>query len=207
MAVWLRWPSGSSGFDGGIHLWRAFAARFGVIKALRRGYAASPVSKGESEMKDSVAYCGLFCESCGVYIATQNKDDKELERIAQKMKTKKEDIPCEGCRSKVLSLHCRSCKYREYAQNKEIDNCEECHDFPCDELREFQGQMPHRAELFESARFRKEKGVTQWLEKMKEDYSCESCGFINSPYYIICKKCGNDPGNKFIRRNISLLKK
>ncbi len=40
---------------------------------------------------------------------------------------------------------------------------------------------------------------------MKE--SAASCGNINSPYYITCKKCGNNPGNDFIKRNISLLKR
>ncbi len=158
-------------------------------------------------MKNSVAFCGLFCESCGVYIATKNNDEKELERIAKMMKTTKEEILCKGCRSDVLSPHCRNCEYKKCAKEKGLLNCEECTDFPCNQLRDFQKQMPHRAELFESATFRKEKGINQWLSKMEEDYSCETCGTINSPYYIVCKKCGNNPGNKFIRRNISFLKK
>ncbi len=158
-------------------------------------------------IKDTVAFCGLFCESCGVYIATMKNDENELERIAQMMKTSKEEIPCKGCKSKVLSPHCRICEFRSCAENRQLSNCEECKDFPCEKLTEFQKQLPHRKELFESALYRKKNGINQWLKKMKEDYSCEKCGTINSPYYITCKNCGNNPGNSFIKRNISLFKK
>jgi uncharacterized OB-fold protein len=67
--------------------------------------------------------------------------------------------------------------------------------------------MPHRAELFESAVYRKDNGLERWTARMKQDYSCESCGSINSPYYLVCKKCGNDPANNFIKRNKPLFVK
>jgi hypothetical protein len=158
-------------------------------------------------MKDSAAVCGLYCESCGVYIATENNDVDELERLAAMLKTEKEEILCKGCRSDVLSPHCRNCEFRRCAEEKGLVNCEDCSDFPCSQLKDFQKQRPHRAELFEFAILRKEIGIDRWLEKMKKDYSCESCGTVNSPYYIVCKKCGNNPGNEFIRRNIALLRK
>jgi len=158
-------------------------------------------------MKDTVAFCGLFCESCGVYIATQNNDISELQRIAVMMKTTVEEIRCNGCRSSILSPHCRDCEFRSCAKTKKYDNCEECSEFPCSSLQEFQKKAPHRIELFESAYFRKENGVDSWLDKMKDDYSCNTCGTINSPYYVDCKKCGFHPGNEFIKRNSVLFKK
>ena len=156
---------------------------------------------------DTAAFCGLFCGSCGIYIATIRNDGKELERIAQMMKTGIEEIPCRGCRSDVLSPHCRMCGFKSCAKTRNLNNCEECGEFPCDALRDFQKQLPHRTELFESAQYRNEHGIDQWLEKMREDYSCEKCGEINSPYYTACRKCGNDPANPFIRRNISSFRK
>lgn len=158
-------------------------------------------------MKDTIAVCGLFCESCGVYIATQNNNEKELERIATMMKTTREEIRCNGCRSEVLSPHCRKCEFRSCTQNKNIPNCEDCQTYPCEAIMEFQKKAPHRAELFESAAFRKKNGIQKWLDKMHADYTCATCGTINSPYYITCKKCGNDPGNDFTKRNISLFRK
>jgi hypothetical protein len=158
-------------------------------------------------MKDTVAFCGLFCESCGVYIATEKKDNVELSRIANTLQATLDEIPCKGCRSSVLSPHCRNCDFRACAQKKNYENCEECFEFPCDMLKEFQSKAPHRIELFESALYRKGNGIIPWIEKMKEDYACKSCGTINSPYYISCKKCGENPGNNFIKRNIAKFKK
>lgn len=158
-------------------------------------------------MNDTIAICGLFCESCGIYIATKEHNEVELERIANMMKTTKEEIMCNGCRSSVLSPHCRNCNFRDCSREHNVDNCEDCTMFPCDKLKSFQTQMPHRAELFDSAIFRTRNGTKKWVEKMKKDYSCESCGYINSPYYGKCKKCGQYPANAFLKRNESLFSK
>lgn len=156
---------------------------------------------------DTVACCGLFCESCGVYIATANNDVVELTRMALMMKVDPKEMPCAGCRSDTLSPHCRECEFRECAAAKKIGNCEDCDGFPCEKLRAFKLKMPHRAELFESAGFRKERGVDEWRKKMAEDYSCGRCGTLNSPYYAACKACGNEPANPFAARNRALFGK
>lgn len=155
-------------------------------------------------MEETTAYCGLYCGSCGIYIATMKDDADELARIALKMKTTAEEIKCRGCRSSVLSPHCRSCGFRSCARGKSADACERCPEFPCERLREFQRQAPHRAELFESARYRGERGFEAWLEKMKADYSCAACGTLNSPYYARCPECGRAPANPFVERNSGL---
>jgi len=89
-------------------------------------------------------------------------------------------------------------------EKKNIANCEDCESFPCAPLVEFQKQAPHRAELFESAEYRKKSGIDAWLAKMRADYACPKCGNVNSPYYGKCRKCGENPGNDFIRRNGTL---
>jgi hypothetical protein len=158
-------------------------------------------------MHETSAICGLFCESCGIFIATAERNEAELERLAAMMKTTKEEIRCLGCRSAVLSPHCRDCEFKKCASLYNATNCEDCESYPCDRLSAFQKQMPHRAELFESARYRKANGLEKWVLKMKKDYSCESCGYLNSPYYVTCKKCGNYPANDFVRHNASLFRK
>ena len=35
----------------------------------------------------------------------------------------------------------------------------------------------------------------------RADYSCASCGTINSAYNIKCGKCGNIPENTFVSRH------
>jgi hypothetical protein len=49
------------------------------------------------ENTNLVAHCGLFCQSCSVYIASQF-DEAALELIAAKLNTTKEEMYCNGCR-------------------------------------------------------------------------------------------------------------
>lgn len=57
------------------------------------------------EIKDSIAYCGLVCKLCN-----EGKSGK-----------------CIGCRGK-----CSGCSIMECAQDKKINGCWECNEFPCD---------------------------------------------------------------------------
>lgn len=155
-------------------------------------------------MEPTTAVCGLYCRSCGVYIATINHDLGELERIAAHLGTTADQMPCLGCRSNVLSPHCRHCEFRECASIKGLDNCEDCSQFPCAPLSTFQSQAPHRAELFESCAYRRSQGEKAWLGQMEADYRCEKCGNLNSPYYGNCKSCGHNPGNPFTGRHREL---
>lgn len=157
------------------------------------------------ENMELVAHCGLFCGSCSVYIASQG-DDTALDWIAARFNTTREEMRCNGCRSERLSQQCRDCDFRTCVHEKKIENCEDCSSFPCDNLRDFQTKMPHRIELFASARYRKENGLSMWFDKMYEDYSCNACKVVNSPYYIKCKKCGHAPGNNYIERNLEKIK-
>lgn len=152
------------------------------------------------------AYCGLFCETCSVYIFSQT-DENALEALASKFGMTKEEMRCNGCRSDKLSSYCQKCLFTPCALEKGILNCEDCAEFPCDKLKEFQKQMPHRAELFESAECRKSLGIDKWKEKITSDYSCEKCGNVNSPYFVKCAKCGNVPSSPFFERHSAEIKK
>jgi len=33
-------------------------------------------------MNNESAYCGLYCKACAIYIATENNDEGELQRLA-----------------------------------------------------------------------------------------------------------------------------
>ncbi len=96
-------------------------------------------------MKKNLAYCGLICEKCAIYLATreQNEEKKLKMRadIAQEIKkhysqeTKPEDVgDCDGCKSEGGRLFSTSCRIRKCAKGKRIDNCAGCIDYPCEEL-------------------------------------------------------------------------
>lgn len=149
----------------------------------------------------TAAVCGLYCKSCSVYIGTMDNDEQRLERIGRTMNQSIADTRCEGCRSNVLSAHCRTCTFRSCAEGKNIRFCGECSEFPCAKLAEFQKQLPHRVELYQSLALLKDADLEQWHQQMISDYSCPECGTINSAYDYRCRNCGNEPGNPYIERN------
>lgn len=86
-----------------------------------------------------LAYCGMLCYECPIYIATKNNDLQAKKRLAIECSTENitftaDDMTCEGCfwdkndRSKM----CGVCEIRQCAKNKSIDNCGACSEYPCE---------------------------------------------------------------------------
>ena len=93
-------------------------------------------------MKEMVAFCGLDCNKCGAFLATQGNDDQQRAMVAQdwsrlfKVEVKPEDINCDGCLSdgERLFNYCRVGKIRKCGKEKGIMNCGYCDDYPCHKL-------------------------------------------------------------------------
>jgi len=161
------------------------------------------IYKGDLNMEKippAAACCGLYCEACGVYIATQEEPER-LAKLAKLYGKEPEEIRCKGCRSDVLFTFCRTCDMRECAEKKGIGFCGECGEYPCSIIKEFQAEKPHRAEIFESLAYLKENGLEAWGGKMKGDYGCEACGAVNPVYDAQCRKCGHKPPSPYAGRN------
>jgi len=147
--------------------------------------------------KQHAAVCGLYCPACSVFIGTQ-EDPQRLESIAKQSNSTPEEIKCFGCRSEKRFIFCeQDCKMFPCAQEKGIDFCGECEEYPCNDLKEFQAKMPHRLELWEAQEQIKKLGYEKWLEKMEKHYSCSECGTINSTYDPRCRSCGHQPCNQY----------
>ena len=150
--------------------------------------------------RDTSAICGLFCDSCAIYIGTID-DPRRLEQIAAIRGTTAEDIRCEGCRSSVLGKYCRTCQMKACATRKGIGFCSECAEYPCEILVTFQKQMPHRIELFESLDDIRDHGEEQWRIRMEKNYRCTACGKLNAIYDENCRQCGAVPPNPYVGRH------
>ena len=149
----------------------------------------------------TAAVCGLFCPACGVYQATVENDTPRLETIAKRLNQTVAETRCLGCRSDVLSLHCRECQFVSCARSKNINFCGACADFPCDPLKEFQQKAPHRAELWQNQARIADAGWEKWFEEMKQHYACGACQTLNGAYDQKCRQCGQVPANNFTRNN------
>jgi len=146
------------------------------------------------------AACGLFCPGCTLYIGT-TEDPERLARTAGRFDVSPEEARCLGCRSDVKSPYRRTCEIVKCADERGVKYCALCTDYPCQMLKDFQAQLPHRAELFEDGNRIREVGFEKWHEETHERYTCPKCSTINSAYDLSCRKCGNEPGSPFVERH------
>jgi hypothetical protein len=91
-----------------------------------------------------LGYCGLDCQKCEAYIATQTNDDTLRQKVADEwaavysVPIKKEDINCLGCRGEgVKVMYCEQmCEVRKCAMEKKVNSCSECSEYVCPKLEE-----------------------------------------------------------------------
>jgi hypothetical protein len=149
--------------------------------------------------KKLAAVCGLFCPACTVFIASTDEPAR-LKALSDRFGARTEDMECHGCRSDKRGLYCNKvCKMTRCAAEKGVDFCGQCPEYPCAELKTFQSQMPHRLELWEAHARIKEVGYETWYAEMIKQYSCSTCGTINSAYDLKCRECGATPSCNYVR--------
>lgn len=158
------------------------------------------INKQTKPDKKLTAVCGLFCPSCTVHIGTK-EDPARLALIAKHMGLSPEDTACDGCRGKNRFVQCAECKFIPCAESRGIDFCGECEEYPCEMLKTFQAEKPHRLELWDHHREIKESSWEKWYGTMTEHYSCPDCGVLNSAYDLVCRACGIAPGSAFAEKH------
>lgn len=106
-------------------------------------------------MNKLIAYCGLDCLSCPIYLVTREQDKEKQKdkrkKILQLIKEhygielKLEDITdCDGCmadKGRLFST-CKDCPIRKCATDKELESCAYCEDYICKVLEEFFAKEP-----------------------------------------------------------------
>jgi len=136
-----------------------------------------------------IAYCGLYCGACSFRLAAQENDRNHIEKMPSYY-DKLKDQPLEHCPGCRLENKCGECKIRDCAINQHYNHCDECSDFPCDKITNFNNDgRPHHSEVLSYLKLLKEIGEKNWLEYMKKKWSCK-CGTKISWYYKSCN-CSN----------------
>lgn len=81
----------------------------------------------------NIAYCGYDCNKCPVYLATFNQNLAKLKEILKNNDANKtiDDLGCMGCKSGLINHMCDSCTVKKCCEDKNIESCGECKDFPC----------------------------------------------------------------------------
>jgi hypothetical protein len=80
-------------------------------------------------MERIIAYCGLICNDCPIFIATLDNDQRKKVELANQYssedyKVTPEDINCHGCTStsKNVFKFCNACDIRLCGMKNEIPN-------------------------------------------------------------------------------------
>jgi len=125
--------------------------------------------------KELLAACGLYCGVCGVLIAHRESNEKFKERLSTVYGCAPEEIVCEGCFSKVRFKLCLICPVRACAENKAMDGCHQCDDFPCPLIDNFPIAVGKKV-ILRATPSRREIGDERWAEQEDQRYVCPNCG-------------------------------
>jgi hypothetical protein len=156
--------------------------------------------------KNLVSVCGLYCGSCGIYLATQENDTQRILEYALVLNQSYDETVCEGCRGDKKSAHClKMCSFIDCSKERKVSHCGECEKFPCINLVEFQSKMPHRIEIIKWLAELKEVGTKQWLIEMRNRFTCGNCETVNSGYDISCRKCKITPSCAFTSQYMKMI--
>ncbi len=96
-----------------------------------------------------IAYCGIRCAECHVYVATINNDHALAEKTAREwtessgVPHRAEDMRCLGCKSDEVFRWCKECGVRGCAAGKERQTCGHCVGYKgCATIAEFLSHLP-----------------------------------------------------------------
>ena len=133
---------------------------------------------------EMIAPCGLDCSLCKRALTEEN--------------------PCLGChgpdeskpefcRERCGIIFCRKRRENGY------EFCDECPDYPCDDVMEKETRYTSKYPLYESPgknlRDIRKLGMEKFLEAERKQWACGECGHIISVHTGICSGCGKQYGD------------
>jgi len=157
----------------------------------------------EFRNKDLMAPCGLYCGTCGVYIATRDKNEKFKTVMGGLYGTKPEETECCGCMQpdppEKLYLYCQHCELRNCIREKGYYSCHQCDQWPCDLVEKFglatgRRVMKRAIPLWgeKVAAHGDDQGSVEWARAECERYHCPDCGNPLFRGAQRCRACGKD---------------
>jgi len=159
----------------------------------------------EDEFRNTslMAPCGLYCGTCGIYIAGRDKNEKFRAVMAGLYGTKPEETTCAGCMQpdppKDFYYYCKTCKIRDCVKSKGFYSCHQCGDWPCKEIKNFPLATGRRVMLRTIPVWREkvaelgdEDGSVAWAAAECERYHCPDCGYPLFRGAQRCRQCKKD---------------
>ena len=114
------------------------------------------------------APCGLDCFNCPLYLANENQALRT--KISKNSGIPIEKAVCKGCRNEGGMIAfigmTEPCNAYKCIQEKGIQFCSDCSDFPCDYLHPYAdkaSQVPHNTKVFNLCLIKK-MGLESWAK-------------------------------------------
>lgn len=114
---------------------------------------------------EKVAPCGIDCVNCELYEKNNRVD--VLERVAKITGKTIEELKCKGCRLQGGCTMHENCETLACVQDKEVNFCFDCNDFPCKRLqpmKEGADRYPHNLKVYNLCQIQK-MGIEKFLEQ------------------------------------------
>ena len=125
------------------------------------------------DYKQMTAPSGLDCFNCSLYFASTNDSIRKV--VAEKMGISFELAACKGCRNENGTIRAigkiEPCKAYKCIQEKKLDFCYECSDFPCGNLQPYAdmaSSRPHNIKVFNSCLIKK-MGLEKWAKESSKN--------------------------------------
>jgi hypothetical protein len=117
------------------------------------------------DYRHMTAPCGLPCFECFFYLAAEHPEMKEM--VSKELGIPPEQVTCKGCRNeggKCAHIP-MPCRVYPCAEQKGVQFCSDCSDFPCDYLHPYRdnAKMWHNTKVFNLCLIKK-MGLEAWAE-------------------------------------------
>jgi hypothetical protein len=138
--------------------------------------------------KNLAAPCGLYCGVCSVYIAHRDNNGKFKEKLSAVYGVGADDIRCEGCLSDNPFVYCKVCSIKSCTQEKGLEGCHQCNDFPCKAIEDFPIPVGKKVMLRAIPAWR-QLGTDRWMAEEERRYQCPHCGYQLFRGAKRCRSC------------------
>ena len=119
----------------------------------------------EIDYKKLTSPCGIDCFNCELFEDNVTKEMQQ--RIGTMMGIPPEKVTCGSCRITGCLLIQGDCKHKSCVDNKGIEFCFECSEFPCNKLHpalDRADRLPHNMKMFNLCRI-KNVGLEKWAKE------------------------------------------
>jgi hypothetical protein len=150
------------------------------------------------------SYCGLYCGACEILnlyrTAREQGREAQWDDLPAPMNgvIPPADLVCTGCKTELLFAGCLKCDIRICGNQKGVEACILCAEYPCqlvEQSKVFLAErakdlLPHTAVMFSQTDHIREIGYPAWCAEQAARWLCPECGTPFTWYQKNCMNCG-----------------